>query len=120
MAQAPAPSPRPPTADAAAPAALRLEARVAQGRPTAYEVGDGGFLVGSVPGCDLRLPGANLPPVLCLIARHPSGASLRQLAAGGPVSVNGRAASSTYLADGDQIRIAGAELVVSLTPPEGV
>ena len=40
-------------------------------------MGDGGFLIGSVPGCDLRLPGTNLAPVICLVARHQNGASLR-------------------------------------------
>ena len=33
-----------------------------------------------MPGCDLRLPGTNLPPVVCLIARQPDGVRLRKLA----------------------------------------
>src|SRR4029077_15310003 len=65
-------------------AVVRIEARVGSSRPTIYEVGDGGFLVGSVPGCDLRLPGPNLAPVLCLIARQPTGAVLRKLAPAQP------------------------------------
>ncbi|MFO0844475.1 MAG: hypothetical protein U0797_19110 [Gemmataceae bacterium] len=95
-------------------AALRLEVRVGPSRPASYEVGDGGFLVGAVPGCDLRLPGATLPPVVCLIARHAGGASLRKLAAVLPVKVNGRPVASTYLADGDTVQIGPAELVVRL------
>ena len=57
----------PMAADAPVPSLPVCASRCApgSGRPTVYEVGDGGFLVGSVPGCDLRLPGANLPPVLC-------------------------------------------------------
>src|SRR4051794_23953156 len=76
---------------------VRLEVRPARGRSTVYEVGDGGFLVGSVPGCDLRLPGTNLPPVLCLIARHAGGASLRKLAPVQPITLNGRQVTNTYL-----------------------
>src|SRR6185437_12376361 len=55
--------PSAPTAPPSLPG-VRLEVRPARGRAALYEVGDGGFLVGSVPGCDLRLPGANLPPVV--------------------------------------------------------
>ena len=97
---------------------VRLEVRVGGGRPAVYEVGDGGFLVGTVPGCDLRLPGANLPPVLCLVARQPGGASLRKLAPVQPITVNGRPVSSTYLADGDRVGVGAAELVVAIAIPE--
>ena len=101
-----------------APAAVRLEVRVGGSRPSVYEVGDGGFLVGGVPGCDLRLPGANLPPVLCLIARQPGGASLRKLAPVQPITLNGRPVSSTYLSDGDRVNVGVAELVVSIAASE--
>lgn len=106
-----------PTASPARPAPgvhVRLEVRVGNARPTLYEVGDGGFLIGSVPGCDLRLPGTNLPPVICLIARHANGASLRKLAPVQPVTVNGQAVSATYLADGDRVAIGQLEVSVSL------
>ncbi|MFO0925644.1 MAG: hypothetical protein U0736_01225 [Gemmataceae bacterium] len=56
-------------------ASVRLEVRMGGARPAVYEVGDGGFLIGSVPGCDLRVPGTGLPPVICLIARHAACAS---------------------------------------------
>jgi chromosome segregation ATPase len=97
---------------------VRLEVRVGTGRPTVYEVGDGGFLIGSVPGCDLRLPGSNLAPVLALIARHAGGASLRKLAPVQPVLVNGRAVGSTYLDAGDAVMVGGAEIHVSVTAGE--
>lgn len=103
-----------PTASLKSGATLRLEVRLGTARPTAYEVGDGGFLVGAVAGCDLRLPGPNLPPVACLIARHAGGASLRKLAAVLPITVNGRPAASTYLADGDVVKLGPAELLVRL------
>lgn len=104
------------TPSSSSAAIVRLEVRLGGARPAVYEVGDGGFLVGSVPGCDLRLPGANLAPVICLVARHAGGASLRKLAPVQPITVNGRAVSATYLENGDQIQIGPAEFTVHLTP----
>jgi chromosome segregation ATPase len=106
-----------------APATVRLEVRASGARPVVYEVGDGGFLIGSVPGCDLRLPGVNLAPVLCLIARSPQGLTLRRLAPVQSVHVNGKPVSGTYLASGDIISLAGIEMVVTIEgtitrPPE--
>jgi chromosome segregation ATPase len=88
-------------------------------RPAVYEVGDGGFLVGSVPGCDLRLAGTNLAPVLCLISRQPAGASLRKLAPVQPIAVNGRTVASTYLSNGDRITLGAAELIVRIDLADG-
>ena len=103
---------------------VRLEVRSAGGRPIVYEVGDGGFLIGGVPGCDLRLPGGNVAPVVCLIARHARGASLRKLAPVQPIAVNGRNVSSTYLNNGDRITLGPVEVAVSFaagapSSPEG-
>src|SRR5690348_8453285 len=108
MAQPSLASSRSPAAASPGPI-VRLEAR-GGGRSTVYEVGDGGFLVGSVPGCDLRLPGSSLPPVLCLIARHPNGASLRRLAPVQPIVVNGQSVGAAYLANGDRINLGSVEL----------
>jgi chromosome segregation ATPase len=112
------PKGRAPTPEAAESslAEVRLEVRAGTGRITAYDVGDGGFLIGTVPGCDVRLPGANLPPVLCLIARTATGASLRRLAPVQPILVNGKAIASTYLNPGDRVSVGGVEVVVSVTP----
>lgn len=95
---------------------VRLEARLGAGRPTDYEIGEGGFLIGTVPGCDLRLPGANLAPVLCLIDRHARGASLRKLAPMQPIFVNGSSVGNAKLDNGDRITIAGVDLLVSIAP----
>jgi chromosome segregation ATPase len=98
---------------------VRLQVRVGAGRPTAYEVGDGGFLIGTVPGCDLRVPGSKLAPVLCLISRHAAGASLRKLAPVLPILVNSRAVSGAPLRDGDRISVGGAEIAVAIETPAG-
>src|SRR5262249_16331257 len=75
---------------------------------------DVGFLVGSVPGCDLRLPGTALPPVLCLISRSPEGVFLRKLAPAQPVLVNGRPVSATPLNDGDRVTLGAVDLLVHI------
>jgi chromosome segregation ATPase len=116
MAQASSPS-RPSAADSGDSApAVRLEVRSGLGRATAYEVGDGGFLIGSVPGCDLRLPGCDLPPIICLIARNATAVSLRRLAPVLPILVNSKAVASTYLSDGDCVTIGPIEIVMAITP----
>ncbi len=97
---------------------VRLEVRLGNNPPSAYEVGDGGFLVGSVPGCDLRLPGTGLAPVICLISKHAGGAGLRKLAPVQPITVNGRAVTSTYLADGDRLAIGALEIAVAVAGGE--
>ena len=44
--------------------AVRLELRQGAARPVTYDVTGDEFVVGTVPGCDLRLAGTNLPPKL--------------------------------------------------------
>src|SRR5262249_38289413 len=60
----------PPSVVATDPAGLLPEVRIELHRgghpPVLFQVPEAGFLIGSVPGCDLRLPGTNLPPVICL------------------------------------------------------
>jgi hypothetical protein len=94
------------------PSAVRLEVRTANGQAISHEVSPGGFLIGSVPGCDLRLPGTNLPPVLCLIAPVSGGALLRKLIATQPILVNGQTSGGCTLQDGDRIAITATELTV--------
>src|SRR4029077_16200767 len=59
------------------------------GRNTVFNVNHVDFLIGTVPGCDLRVPGADLPSVLCLVARRPGGLLLRKLAPTQLILVNG-------------------------------
>ena len=98
-------------------AVVRLEVSAGNGRPALYEVANGGFLIGSVAGCDLRLPGANPAPVLALISRHPGGATLRKLTPVQPVLVNNRPASAAYLNDGDRIKVGSVEIAISVQLP---
>jgi chromosome segregation ATPase len=95
---------------------VRIEWRQG-GRTTSYVVPDLGFLVGTVPGCDLRVPGANLPPVLALISRSSSVVTFRKLAPTHPVLINGNLANQAVLAHGDRMSLAGIELVVHIETP---
>ncbi len=93
---------------------VRLEVRNGSARPALHEVSDIGFLIGSVPGCDLRLPGADLPPVICLISRRPGGASIRKLVPTQPLLVNGRSVATSVLNHGDCVTLGTVELVVQV------
>src|SRR5579884_2874805 len=117
MAQASSSS-HPPPLDSgdSALATVRLEVRSSRGRAIAYQVGDGGFLIGSVPGCDLRVPGANLPPLICIIGRTADAASLRRLAPVLPILVNGEAVATGHLHDGDTVTISTIEIVLAVQP----
>ena len=97
-------------------ALARLELRHGSARPLLYEVFEAGFLIGSVPGCDLRLPGADLPPLLCLIAPRGGGLGVRRLVPTYPVTVNNQPLSSALLSDGDRITFGAVELRVHLPP----
>jgi hypothetical protein len=92
---------------------VRLEVTAAS-RSTTFDVVEVGFLIGSVPGCDLRLAGADLPPLICLIALSADGASLRKLTPTQAVLVNGRPVNSCALANGDRISLRGLEVVVHI------
>ena len=93
--------------------AVRVEVRNGSARPAVYDVTGEEFLIGSVPGCDLRLPGTNLPPVVCLIARQADGVRLRRLAPTLPVLVNGQPigqTAATSLTHGDCISIGAVDI----------
>lgn len=102
----------PPRIGAEVPA-IRLELRHGAAPPSGHQVVGDEFLIGSVPGCDLRLPGTNLPPVIAQIIRRPEGIRLRKLAPAFPILLNGQpVASQANLAHGDTIRIGAADLLV--------
>jgi len=98
---------------------VRLELCHGQARPTIHEVSGEEFLIGSVPGCDLRIPGANLPPIICQIVRRADGVRLRKLAPTQPILLNGQpVVTQAALAHGDAIVIGSVELRVQLALPE--
>src|SRR6516165_7998236 len=98
---------------------VRLELRHGTAPPASFEMFDSGFLIGTAPGCDVRLPAADLPPVLCLITRTTGGVGLRKLVSTAPALVNGKPMNLGVLADGDRLAIGPVELsVIIQIPPE--
>ena len=110
----PQPNPTPPP-DRLPP--VRVEVRTSSGQPVRHDIRGDEFLIGGAPGCDLRLPGPNLPPVICQISRRPDGVRVRRLAPGIPVLRNGALLPSnipTVVADGDRLTVAGVEIVIAV------
>src|SRR5262249_29878033 len=66
----------------------------------------------SVAGCDLVIPGGDLPPVLCVIARTAEGPRLRKLAPNFKLNLNDNAVHHGPLTNGDQIEIGDAQIIV--------
>lgn len=95
---------------------VRLEVRQGATRPASYSITEVDFLIGNVPGCDLRV-GANAGGVLCLVARHPTGVTLRKLAPTQTIHVNGHPVSNHELADGDHITLGSLDIELHITPP---
>jgi hypothetical protein len=91
---------------------VRLEVRLPGSRPSFHEVTAAEFLIGSVAGCDLVIPGAELPPVLGVICRTDDGIRLRRLAPNLKLTVNGKTTQHAPLTDGDMIGIGSAEIRV--------
>jgi hypothetical protein len=98
---------------------VRLELRHGNSRPLLYEVFGTEFLIGTVPGCDLRLPGSDLPPVLCLVSRRQDGVGIRKLAPTYPIEINGKSLAKSRLNNGDQITLGPVNLLIHIAPPNG-
>jgi chromosome segregation ATPase len=94
---------------------VRLEVRMGTARAATHEVPDSGFLIGTVAGCDLRLPGVDLPPLICLLTPSTHGLQLRKLAALAPIQVDAQLPLPGILADGARLNIGGNELRVHVT-----
>jgi hypothetical protein len=119
MAEVPVTTARP-QATAAARDALpevRLEVRQGGGPTTTYPIGEGGFLVGTVPGCDLRVSGTDLPPLLGLITRRGGAALVRKLSPTCPVLLNGKPVIAAALGPGDRLGMGPVEAVVQVEMP---
>jgi hypothetical protein len=96
---------------------VRVEVRHGAAPPVGFDVLGDEFVVGSVPGCDLRIPGANLPPQVCIIQRTRDGATLRKIAPALPILLNGSPLPPTgdaTLRHGDVISVGAVDLHVSM------
>lgn len=97
---------------------VRLEMRTDSGRTVGYEVGGSEFLIGSAPGCDLRIPLPSLPPVAAQVSRKSDGIRVRRVAPGLPISLNGSPLPTnipTAVRHGDRLTLGEVELVFALS-----
>src|SRR5262249_59994458 len=98
----------------------RRKARHGPPPPVAFDVAGDEFLIGSVAGCDLRIPGANLPQYICLIRRGPDGVGLRKLAPALPILHNGSPLGPTghaVLRHGDVVSVGAVDLHMVIGEP---
>ena len=110
----PLPNPIPPPERPDAPR-VRLEVRTGTGRSVSYEVATEEFLIGGAAGCDLRIPMPNVPPVICQITRKADAVSVRRVASGLPVLLNGSPLAANVpvaLSQDDRLALAGVEIAV--------
>jgi hypothetical protein len=94
---------------------VQLEVRQGGTRPVLWPLREIDFLIGSATGCDLRIS-ADMPAVLCLMARHRAGVSLRKLAQTQSILVNGQSLSQRELVDGDRVQIGLLNIHVRIAP----
>lgn len=116
----PAPLPRPP-ADPGSPR-VWLDVRLGPGPVRAAPLSAGQFLVGGADGCDLHLPDAGLPPVVCVFATSADGTTVRRHDRGYPVSVNGKPLpdlTPVRLSVGDRVTVGPAELTFATVSGDG-
>lgn len=97
---------------------VQLELRHGKARPAVYALTEPSFVIGTVAGCDLRLPVAGMPPVIGLLSRQPDGVLLRKLAPAQSILHNNQATNGTYLAHGDKLTIGPVELICHIQMPE--
>jgi chromosome segregation ATPase len=96
---------------------VRVEVRHGGAPPVGFDVLNDEFVIGSVPGCDLRIPGNNLPPQVCIIQRTSEGAQLRKVAPALPILLNGSPIAPNGVADlthGDVISVGAVDLHVAI------
>ncbi len=92
-----------------------LDVRVGAGRPVRYAFAGPEFRVGGAVGCDLRLTGANLPPLVCRITRTPEGLVFRRIDPAFPILVNGTPAAADAdipIGHGDRVAVGSADVTV--------
>lgn len=114
---APQPPPSPASADAHRPPEVRLDVRVGTARAVGYDLTRGEFLVGGASGCDVRLPGSHLPPVIAQFGRTPDGVFVRRLSPAFPILLNGRPLSGSdpvWVQSSDRVAIGSADIVVNV------
>ncbi|MEZ6141959.1 MAG: hypothetical protein R3B84_15415 [Zavarzinella sp.] len=91
----------------------RLEYRHGSSKPVVFDVDSEEFLIGSIPGCDLRLPGTGLPEQICILRATSQGLVLRKLAPHFLIKINEKpvnAPQGLLINENDELQIGGSFL----------
>ncbi|MCZ2340439.1 MAG: hypothetical protein LC104_01425 [Bacteroidales bacterium] len=105
------------TGSAPARPQVRLDIRIGTTEPTQHTITGGEYLIGGAAGCNLILPGAHLPHLICQIAVTTDGVRLRRLADTFPVLLNGEPAPAITpmpLHTGDRLSVGPADITVAV------
>lgn len=97
--------------------ATRLEIRLGAGRIVSYPMAADEFLIGGATGCDLRLSGSNVPPVVCQFTQSDDGLRVRKLAPNATVLLNDKplnGSTPSFVRHGDRVSAGPAEIVVQM------
>lgn len=97
--------------------ATRLEIRLGSGRVVSYPIAAEEFLIGGAAGCDLRLSGSNVPPVVCQFTQTDDGLRVRKLAPNATVLLNDKplnGSTPSFVRHGDRVSAGPAEIVVQM------
>ena len=100
------------------PPAVRFEVRVGRDQPTTLPFARAEFLIGGASGCDLRLTGSHLPPVIGRVAHAADGLTFRKVDPAFPVLLNGVAVTDSgpvLVANGDRLAVGPVDVTVHIT-----
>lgn len=106
----------------AGPAAL-VSVRIASGRTAEFSLNRGELLIGGAEGCDIRLPGSQIPSLVGQLIQDSSGVQLRRLVPTFPVLHNGSPLTGSapqLLKTGDRIAIGSADITLDLPVGEAI
>ncbi|MEM6331548.1 MAG: FHA domain-containing protein, partial [Planctomycetota bacterium] len=81
-----------------------------------FNLPSGATTIGSGPRCSLRLPGAAVRPLHCVLSRGPQGVIARRWAEA--TELNGQPFDQATIEAGDRLSLAGVELVFHAPTPE--
>lgn len=115
-----APLPNPTPGDRPDLPRVRFGVRTAAGRVIGHDFLGEEFLIGTAPGCDLRLSAPGSPPVAVQFTRRPDGVRVRRVAAALPVALNDDplpTGGAVPVHHGDTLQVAGLVIGVHIPSP---
>jgi hypothetical protein len=96
--------------------AVHLELRQGEVAVAVFTLDGDNILIGTAPGCDVRLTQPELPPLLCLLTHEPGGLRLRQLSLTTTIEVDGEPGGDRLLLPGMRLSFSGFSAHFTFTP----